>query len=339
MAVRLISYRRAQREGSAVSGLEQKGGAQRIVIIGGGFAGVTLAQHLERLLPAEADIVLVSSENHFVFTPLLAETVGREISLDHVVVPGRQMVSRTRLLTAEVTAIDREARLVNYVSRAGKRDAISYDHLVLACGSVVDLSVVPGLATHAYPLKTLGDAMYLGNDLIGRLEEASVQTEASERQRLLTVVVIGGGFSGVEVAGAVNDLMERTRRFYPQLTDASPRVVLLQSADRILPELQAASLSQYALEKLRASGVDVRIKVRAKEATAREVVLANGEHIPAGTIVCTVGTAANPILQTLGLALERGRLKTQPDMRVEGCSGVWALGDNAMVPNAYDGKP
>jgi NADH dehydrogenase len=283
--------------------------------------------------------VLISSENHFVFTPLLAETVGREISLNHVVVPGRQMVGRTRWLTAEVTEIDRGANRVHYVSRAGKRDEIAYEHLVLACGSVVDLSVIPGLATHAYPLKTLGDAMFLGNDLIGRLEEASVQTDLSERERLLTVVVIGGGFSGVEVAGAINDLMERTRRFYPQLSGTRPRVILLQSGERILPELQAASLSQYALEKLRASGVEVRLKIRAQEATAREVVLATGEHIAAGTIVCTVGTACNPILRTLGLPLERCRLKTESDMRVVGTSNVWAIGDNAMVPNAYDGKP
>lgn len=313
--------------------------ANRIVIIGGGFAGVPLAQHLERHTSATTEIVLISSENHFVFTPLLAETVGREISLNHVVVPGREMVGRTHWITAEVTDIDRDARVVNYASHAGKRDAIGYDHLVLACGSMVDLSVIPGLATHAYPLKTLGDAMYLSNDLIGRLEEASVQTDSSERERLLTVVVIGGGFSGVEIAGAINDLMERTRRYYPQLSGTPPRIILLQSGERILPELQAASLSQYALEKLRATGVDVRVKVRAQEATAREVVLASGERIPAGTIVCTVGTAPNPILHTLGLPLERNRLKTESDMRVVGTANVWAIGDNAMVPNAYDGKP
>jgi NADH dehydrogenase len=201
---------------------------RRIVIVGGGFAGVTLAQRLERLTPPETELVLLSSENHFVFTPLLAETVGREISPLHVVVPGRQMVRRTRWLTAEVVDVDRAANVVHYVSHGGQRGNLRYDHLALACGSVVDFNIVPGLATHAYPLKSLGDAVFLGNDLIGRLEEAAVQSDPAERQRLLTAVVIGGGFSGVEVAGAINDLMERTRRYYPQLRDLRPRVVLLQ---------------------------------------------------------------------------------------------------------------
>lgn len=322
-----------------MTGLYQMGTAKRIVILGGGFAGVPLAQRLEKLAPADTEIVLLSSENHFVFTPLLAETVGREISPLHVVVPGRQMVCRTRWLTAEVTEIDRDAGCVHYVSRAGKRDKVDYTHLVLACGSVVDLSVIPGMATHACPLKTLGDATFLGNELIGRLEEAAVQTDPAERQHLLTVVVIGGGFSGVEVAGAINDLLERTRRFYPQLSDTRPRVVLLQSGERVLPELRAKSLSEYALKKLREGGVDVRLKVRAKEVTAKEVVLMSGERIRAGTVVCTVGTACNPVLRSRGLPLERDRLRTEPDMRVLGCSNIWALGDNAVVPNAFDGSP
>src|SRR5215470_1973080 len=135
------------------------GNATRIVIIGGGFAGVTLAQQLERLTVAE--IVLLSGENHLVFSPLLAEAVGREISPLHVVVPGRQMVTRTQWWTARATAIDRVLNKVHYVSSAGERGALPYDHLVVACGSVVDLNIIPGLGANAYPLKTLGDAVFL----------------------------------------------------------------------------------------------------------------------------------------------------------------------------------
>lgn len=323
------------------AGVKREAGStsRRILIVGGGFAGVTLAQHLERNLPQDIDLVLISSENHFVFTPLLAETVGREISPLHVVVPGRQMVRRTRWLTAEVTEVDRGSNIVRYISHGGERGFLQYDHLALACGSVVDFSTLPGLSAHAYPLRTLGDAVFLSNDLIGRLEEAALHADIAERQRLLTIVVIGGGFSGVEIAGALSDLMTRTRRYYPQLCDVEPRIILLQSGDRILPELQAASLSEYALKKLREDGIDVRLNTGASEVTATAVTTSSGEQIEAGTAICTVGNASNPILRTLGLPLERGRLKTEPDMRVAGCSNVWALGDNAQVPNAWTGKP
>src|SRR5215472_7174037 len=160
----------------------------RIVILGGGFAGVTLAQRLERLTNENVEVVLISSENHLVFSPLLAEAVGREITPLHVVVPGRQMVRRTRWLTARATEVDWAGREVRYVSPGGERGKLKFDHLVIACGSVVDLSAVPGLAAYAYPLKTLADAAFLGNDLIGRLEEAAVKSDPVERRRLLTVV-------------------------------------------------------------------------------------------------------------------------------------------------------
>jgi NADH dehydrogenase len=311
---------------------------KRIVIVGGGFAGVTLAQRLERVVPENVDLVLVSSENHFVFTPLLAETASREVSPLHVVVPGRQMVRKTQWLTAEVTRIDRSANCVHYRSRGGEQGAVEYDHLVLACGSVADFSSVPGLAEQAYPLRTLGDVVYLSNDLIGRLEEASLTDSTAERQRLLTVVVIGGGFSGVEIAGALKDLMDRTLRFYPQLRGITPKIVLLQKLDRILPEFGARSLSEYALRKLRSHRIDVRLNCQAAEITARDVLTDCGERIGAATIVCTIGNAGNPILRTLCLPLERGRLRTEPDMRVTGCTNVWALGDNALVPNAKSGQ-
>jgi NADH dehydrogenase len=179
----------------------------RILILGGGFGGVTLAQHLERKLSSEIEIVLISSENHFVFTPMLAEVVGRSLSPLHVVVAGRQMVRRATWLTAQVTDIDLQDNRVSYVGAGGESGALTYDHVVLACGSVVNMNLMPGLAAYAYPLKTLGDAIYLSNDVIARLEQAAVETDSVRRKRLLNVVVIGGGFSGVEVAGAMAELV------------------------------------------------------------------------------------------------------------------------------------
>jgi NADH dehydrogenase len=312
--------------------------AKRIVIAGGGFAGVTLAQRLERLTSPDVEILLISRENHFVFTPLLAETAGRQVSPLHVAAPGRQMVRRTNWLTAEVNRIDRANNVLDYVSRGGHKGQIEYDHLALACGAVTDFSGIPGLATHAYPLRTLGDAVFLSNDLIGRMEEASLNHSEAERRKLLTVVVIGGGFSGVEIAGSLNDLMDRTQRYYPQLRGMRPRVILLQNGSRILPEFGAPSLSEYALQKLRSNGIEVRLDSKAIAIAEDEVAVSHGERIPAATIVCTIGTSTNPILRTLDLALEHGRLQTRPDMGVEGCDNIWALGDNALVPNAKTGQ-
>jgi NADH:quinone reductase (non-electrogenic) len=310
----------------------------RIVILGGGFAGVTLAQRLERLSDDNVEVVLLSSENHLVFSPLLAEAVGREIAPLHVVVPGRQMVRRTQWFTARATTVDRAASKVHYTSAGGERGVLSYDHLVIACGSAVDLSIIPGLGANSYPLKTLGDAVFLTNNLIAKLEEASMKSDPVERRRLLTIAIIGGGFSGVEVAGAVNDLMERARRYYPQLRGDSIRVVLLHRGERIIPEMHAKSLSEFALKKLRARGIEVRLNTDAKEIQSGKVILSTGELIEAETVVCTVGNTTNPLLKALGLPLEKGRLKTEPDMRVEGTCNLWALGDSSAVPNAWDGK-
>ena len=195
---------------------------KRIVIVGGGFAGVTLAQRLERLLPAQMEIVVLSAENHLVFTPMLPEVVGRTISPLHVVVAGRQLTRRTQWLEARVSRIDRENNEAHYVRRDGTAASMRYTHLVLACGSAANLEEIPGLASRGYPLKTVIDAIVMGNDLIGNFEAAATEPEPEVRQRLLTVVVIGGGFSGVEVAGHIADLMQAIRRFYPELKNETP---------------------------------------------------------------------------------------------------------------------
>jgi NADH:quinone reductase (non-electrogenic) len=312
---------------------------RRVIIVGGGFGGVTLAQHLERKLSGEVEIALISSANHFLFTPMLAEVVGRSLSPLHIAIAGRRMVRRATWLTAQVTDINLQGDLVSYVGMGGERESLTYDHLVLACGSAVNMNMMPGLAAYAYPLKTLGDTVYLSNDLIERLEEAAVETDPARRRRLLNIVVIGGGFSGVEVAGAMAEMVRGSLRFYPRLQDERPSIILLQHGASLIPELNAPSLSEFTRDKLREAGVDVRLNCGAREVTAAGVRLGSGELIEAATVVSTVGTAPNPLIQKLGLPLEHGRLVTDPDMRVKGARNVWAVGDCAIIPNAFNNRP
>jgi NADH dehydrogenase len=312
---------------------------KRIVIVGGGFAGVTLAQRLERLLPSQMEVVVLSADNHLVFTPMLPEVVGRTISPLHVVVAGRQLTRRTRWLEAHVNRIDRNNNEAHYVRRDGTAASIHYNHLALACGSAANLEEIPGLASRGYALKTVMDAIVMGNDLIGNFETAATEPDPETRQRLLTVVVIGGGFSGVEVAGHIADLMRATHRFYPELKNETPRVVLLHKGNHLLPELHHVSLSAFTLHKLRQNGIKVQLQTTAQKASPLAVHLTSGERIETGMIVCTVGTETHPLIKSLGLPLEKGRLKTDPDMKVKGADNLWSLGDCSLVPNAHDGKP
>ena len=310
----------------------------RIIIVGSGFAGVTLAEYLTRHVARDLEVVVISSENHMVFTPMLAEVVGRSLSPLDVVMPGRQMAPRATWLTATVNGVDLKRNEVEFTRPDGKTATLSYTHLVLACGSAVNLDAVPGMAAHAYTLRTVGDGMVLGNELIGRFEQAAVEPDAGERQRLLTVVVIGGGFTGVEAAGHMFDLMRNIKPFYPQLSHDRPRMVLVQRGPKIVPEFQHDSLSEFALRKLRANGLDVRLGTGVQEVTARYVRVDSGEKIETGLTVCSVGTAPAPLIKRIGLPVERGRLKTEADMRVTGTPNVWAFGDCAAVPNAWNGQ-
>jgi NADH dehydrogenase len=183
------------------------------------------------------------------------------------------------------------------------------------------------------------DAIVMGNDLIGNFEAAATESDAEVRRRLLTVVVIGGGFSGVEIAGHIADLMRAIRRFYPELKHETPHVVLLHKGKHLLPELHHESLSKFTLQKLRKNGIKVRLETTAKKADSIAVHLASGERIETGMIVCTIGTETHPLVKSLGFTLEKSRLKTDPDMKVSGTTNLWSLGDCALVPNTYDGRP
>jgi NADH:ubiquinone reductase (H+-translocating) len=312
--------------------------SKSIVIIGGGFAGAYLARGLERSLPAEWELVLFSEENFLTFTPLLAEVVGSSIAPEHVVRPVRQFLRRTLCRTAAVTGLRLDARAVDYRLPDGRTATQSYDHLVLACGMVVNTNIMPGVAAHAFPLKTMGDALALRNRILTQLERAEVETDPERRRHLLSFAVIGGGFSGVEVAGEIFDLLIACRKFYPSLRAEPPRVVILHGPRRLLTELPE-SLGDYACKRLESRGLTIRLDTHAHAVTPLGVTLNDGSLVPAGTVVCTIGNTVGPLMAASGLPLEHGRLRTEPDMRIPGQTNVWALGDCALVPNAEDGKP
>jgi NADH dehydrogenase len=318
---------------------------KNLVIAGGGFAGVYTAHYLEKRLPPGWQIVLFSQENHFIFTPLLGDVVGSAINPMHVVWPIRQMARRSLCRTATLTGIDLTGRAVLYKAPDGRLARQPFDHLVLACGSIVNLDIIPGMAAHGWPLKTMGDALLLRNHLIGLLEKAEVETDPDVKRRLLSVVVVGGGFSGVEVTGEVFDLLRESSRFYgrtdkadgPTIAAREIHVTLLEARERILPELPE-SLSSFASRKMSRRGIDIRVNTLAQAVTERGIRLKDGSHIEAGTIICTIGTTVSPLIASCGLPMRYNRIQTEPDMRVVGHEQVWALGDCAAVPDTATQK-
>jgi NADH dehydrogenase len=307
---------------------------KRIVVIGGGFAGIATARMLDRQLPPGWKLTLISQENFITYNPLLAEVVGASLLPGHVVAPHRQMVRNCDVCMAMVSGINLETRTIEYLGEGS--GVIEYDHLVIACGTNANLGAVRGMADYALPLKTLGDALFLRNRVVSRLEAAELQPDVEARRWLTTFVVIGGGFSGVEVAGEISDFVKSSLRYYPRIKRDDVRVILVHGTERLLPEM-SSSLGEFAYQKMMKAGIEIHLKARVSRADDRGVMLANGELVAGGTVVCTIGTAPNPIVGTLGAATERGRLKVAPDMSLPGRDNVWAIGDCAAVPNARDG--
>lgn len=314
--------------------------SSHLIVVGGGFAGTTLVRQLARHLPSGVHITLLSDESYTTFSPMLPEAVGASVFPEHVVVPVREMFRPgpgRRFVMGEVKGVDPERRELLCHTLAGDI-TLAFDHLVLAVGSTPRLDLVAGMAEHALPLKTVGDAMHIRNTVLRRLARIELETDPALRQALGHFIVIGGGFSGVEVAGELIDSLQSIRHYYPGVEAAGLRVTLLHGGDRLLPEL-SPKLGEAAYASLTQRGVDVLLLTRATQVQADGVALAGDRRLVGHTVITTAGVQPNPLLSRLGLPLVLGRVQVNPDLSVPGWPGFWALGDCASVPNAAPGEP
>jgi NADH dehydrogenase len=315
-------------------------GTTRILILGGGFGGLYAAMHLEKTLAREADveITLINRDNFFLFTPMLHEVAASDLDLTHIVNPVQKLLRRVKFFAGDVEAIDLPGKRV-VVSHGfdHHHHDMPYDHLVIALGSITNFFNLPGLQERALTMKSLGDAITLRNRLIALLEEANSECCAAIREPLLTVVVAGGGFAGVETVAAVNDFVRHALKFYPNCQEQHLRVVLVHPGAVILPEL-GEKLGSYAQKKLAGRKVDIRVNTRVTGISERGVGLSDGTVIAGNTLVWTAGTSPNPLLGTLPCQKERGRLLVNEYLEVPEWPGVWALGDCAVVPDRKTGQ-
>ncbi len=312
-----------------------KSGKKRIVVLGGGFGGVYAAIHLEKLLTRESavEICLVSHDNFFLFTPMLHEIAASDLEITNIVNPLRKLLRKVDVLVGDVNQIDLPNKRV-LISHGYRNHSlqVDYDHLIIALGSITNFYDIPGLADLAVPMKSLRDAIQLRAQIIQHLEEANSECNPADRQSLLTFVVAGGGFAGVETVAALNDFVREALSFYPNLSESMLRVMLVHSGSVILPEL-GESLGRHAQKVLARRGVKIRLNTRVKSMTENKVFLAYGVPIPCSTLVWTAGTVPSPLISSLPCAKERGRIRVNQFLRVSDWPDVWAVGDCAFVPD------
>ncbi len=312
--------------------------AWNVVIAGGGFGGASAARELERLLPKQSGrLVLVNDVNFLLYTPFLPEAASGTLEPRHVVTPLRDILDRTDLRLGAVCGHDPGTRTVTLKTREGELEELRYDQLLVAVGSVSRSLPVPGLEQHAIGFKSLADAIWLRNHVIETLEHANASEDPARREQLLTYVFVGGGYSGLEALAELQDLAAEAIARYPRARLHGMRWILVEAADRVLPEVPA-DLAAYAVRELRSRGIDVRLGTRLEEVTADAALLSTGERVPCRTLVWTAGVKPHPSLGALSLPPDdSGRIRVDERMRVEGMDGVWAIGDCAAVPLADGG--
>ncbi|MGK2923685.1 MAG: FAD-dependent oxidoreductase [Methyloceanibacter sp.] len=315
-----------------MTGKEKSDKKKKVLVLGGGFGGVFAAKSLEKFGRGTVEVELINNNNYFVFQPLLAEVASSSINSSDAVVPLRQLLTRVQVRQARVMGIDFKKKSV--IVMQGSRMTpveLKYDEVVLALGTGVDLERIPGMADHALTMKDLTDAHMLRTHVIGCLETADVTTERVVKEQLLTFIVVGAGFSGVETVAEMRQLIRRALPYYHNISVDEIRTYLIEYAPRILPTFPA-DLATYATQQLKKQGIEVLTGVGTKSATSTGVALTNGATLNASTVVATIGNGPHPLVEMLGLDLHWGRIVTDRFMRVQGHDHVWALGDAALIP-------
>ncbi len=320
---------------------------KNIVVVGGGFAGTALAKSIVKKLSAGYRLVMVSEDSYTTFNPMLAEAVGASIFPAQVVAPLREVLRlddpkmRSRFVMGQVTAVHLESRFLSVNSLSGETK-LNFEHLVFAFGNRARTDLIPGMAEFALPLKTVGDAIHIRNIVLRRLARIELEVDPVVRKRLGHFVVIGGGFSGSEVAGELMDCLRSIISFYPGVKATELGVSMIQNIGRLLPELPEM-LAQKAHKSLTQRGVQIHLNLGAASVNETGIVLSNGLMLDAGTVISTIGTRPNALAQLLadesGIQLERGRIVTNPDMRLPGHPNLWAIGDCALTINAHNNQP
>ena len=316
-------------------------GKHRILILGGGFGGLYTALELEKRLAKRpnVEVTLVNRENFFLFTPMLHEVAAGDLDLTNIVNPVRKLLRKVNFFEGEVEAIDLD-NLKVVVSHGFDRHTheLEFDQIVLGLGSSTNFFGLPGLEEHALTMKSLSDAINLRNRLIALLEEADTEcVDSTNRNALLTFVVAGGGFAGVETIGGINDFVRECLRFFSNIRQENIRMVLVHPGPVVLPEL-SSSLGQYTQETLIRKGIDIRVNTRVEGYVDGAVVLSDGTTLATHTLIWTAGTTPHSLLAALPCAKERGRLLVEDTLEVRGAPGVWAIGDCALVPDRNTGK-
>lgn len=316
-------------------------GRPRVVIVGSGFAGYFAARRLRR---TAIDLTVLSASDGLLYAPFLPEIAVGTVDPRSAVVPLADTLPGVRVVRGRATGVDLPGRTVHYVTGAGAQQSLSYDRVLIAPGSITRLLDIPGLADHGIGLKTVAEALYLRDHVLGRIEIASELDDPGARRAALTFVVVGAGYAGVELTAQMARMITDLLPLYPRISPADVHWLLVDVAKAVLPEL-GPELGTSAMDLLRRRRVDVRLGVGVKQVTADHVTLTDGSELDCTTVVWCAGVTANPLIATLGLPTTKGRLVVDPYLRVPGHPDIYGIGDAAAVPDlsraphGQDGHP